>query len=135
MILDFTHISPVNKVDGSYSDDEGFYLGNILWRSISYSLRKKFEENNLLSVLKVLLIYQFMSVSEMQETVIHFLPEYAKCMSLATFFIDGLDHAARSKDTEIHFIFQLPRPRGSGDDFYFVLVGQPINSCRLGVER
>ena len=60
---------PVNKVDGSYSDDEGFYLGNILWRSILVQLKKKFEEKNLLSVVKFPLVYQFMSVSEMRETV------------------------------------------------------------------
>ena len=53
-IVDFRFYTylPVNKVDGSYSDDEGFYLGNILWRSILVQLKKKFEENNLLSVVK-----------------------------------------------------------------------------------
>ena len=84
-IVDFRFYTylPVNKVDGSYSDDEGFYLGNICGEVFSYSLRKKFEENNLLSVVKFPLIYQFMSVSEMRETVIHFLPEYAKCIGKA----------------------------------------------------
>ena len=45
-IVDFRFYTylPVNKVDGSYSDDEGFYLGNILWRSILVQLKKKFEE-------------------------------------------------------------------------------------------
>ena len=129
-IVDFRFYTylPVNKVDGSYSDDEGFYLGNILWRSILVQLKKKFEENNLLSVVKFPLIYQFMSVSEMRETVIHFLPEYAKCIGRPCyFFIDGLDHAARSKDARNSFLSQLPRPEEIGDDFYFVLVGQPIN--------
>ena len=103
-------------------------LGNILWRSILVQLKKKFEENNLLSVVKFPLIYQFMSVSEMRETVIHFLPEYAKCIGRPCyFFIDGLDHAARSKDARNSFLSQLPRPEEIGDDFYFVLVGQPIN--------
>lgn len=101
---------------------------NILWRSILVQLKKKFEENNLLSVVKFPLIYQFMSVSEMRETVIHFLPEYAKCIGRPCyFFIDGLDHAARSKDARNSFLSQLPRPEEIGDDFYFVLVGQPIN--------
>ena len=69
-----------------------------------------------------------MSVSEMRETVIHFLPEYAKCIGRPCyFFIDGLDHAARSKDARNSFLSQLPRPEEIGDDFYFVLVGQPIN--------
>ena len=129
-IVDFRFYTylPVNKVDGSYSDDEGFYLGNILWRSILVQLKKKFEENNLLSVVKFPFIYQFMSVSEMRETVIHFLPEYAKCIGRPCyFFIDGLDHAARSKDARNSFLSQLPRPEEIGDDFYFVLVGQPIN--------
>ena len=87
-IVDFRFYTylPVNKVDGSYSDDEGFYLGNILWRSILVQLKKKFEENNLLSVVKFPLIYQFMSVSEMRETVIHFLPEYAKCIGRPCYF-------------------------------------------------
>ena len=116
------------KVDGSYSDDEGYYLGKTLWRSILVQLKKKFEENNLLSVVKFPLIYQFMSPSEMRETVIRFLPEYAKCIGRPCyFFIDGLDHAARSKDVRNSFLSQLPRPEEIGDDFYFVLVGQPIN--------
>lgn len=129
-IVDFRFYTylPVNKADGSYSDDEGFYLGNILWRSILVQLKKKFEENNILSVVKFPLIYQFMSASEMRETVIHFLPEYAKCIGRPCyFFIDGLDHAARSKDARNSFLSQLPRPEEIGDDFYFVLVGQPIN--------
>ena len=129
-IVDFRFYTylPVNKVDGSYSDDEGFYLGNILWRSILVQLKKKFEENNLLSVVKFPLIYQFMSASEMRETVIRFLPEYAKSVGRPCyFFIDGLDHAARSKDARNSFLSQLPRPEEVGDDFYFILVGQPIN--------
>lgn len=129
-IVDFRFYTylPVNKVDGSYSDDEGFYLGNILWRSILVQLKKKLEEKNLLSVVNFPLIYQFMSVSEMRETVIHFLPEYAKCIGRPCyFFIDGLDHAARSKDARNPFLSQLPRPEEIGGDFYFVLVGQPIN--------
>ena len=129
-IVDFRFYTylPVNKVDGSYSDDEGFYLGKTLWRSILVQLKKKFEENNLLSVVNFPLIYQFMSPSEMRETVIRFLPEYAKCIGRPCyFFIDGLDHAARSKDVRNSFLSQLPRPEEIGDDFYFVLVGQPIN--------
>ena len=129
-IVDFRFYTylPVNKIDGSYSDDEGFYLGKTLWRSILVQLKKKFEENNLLSVVNFPLIYQFMSPSEMRETVIRFLPEYAKCIGRPCyFFIDGLDHAARSKDARNSFLSQLLRPEEIGDDFYFVLVGQPIN--------
>lgn len=129
-IVDFRFYTylPVNKVDGSYSDDEGFYLGKTLWRSILVQLKKKFEENNLLSVVNFPLIYQFMCPSEMRETVIRFLPEYAKCIGRPCyFFIDGLDHAARSRDARNSFLSQLPRPEEIGDDFYFVLVGQPIN--------
>lgn len=129
-IVDFRFYTylPVNKVDGSYSDDEGYYLGKTLWKSILVQLKKKFEENNLLSVVKFPLIYQFMSPSEMRETVIRFLPEYAKCIGRPCyFFIDGLDHAARSKDARNSFLSQLPRPEEIEDDFYFVLVGQPIN--------
>ena len=129
-IVDFRFYTylPVNKVDGSYSDDEGFYLGNILWRSILVQLKKKFEEKNLLSVVKFPLVYQFMSVSEMRETVIRFLPEYAQCIGRPCyFFIDGLDHVARSRDTRNSFLSQLPRPEEIGDDVYFVLVGQSIN--------
>ena len=129
-IVDFRFYTylPVNKVDGSYSDDEGFYLGRILWTSILVQLKKKFEEKNLLSVVKFPLIYRFMSVTEMRETSIHFLPEYAKCIGRPCyFFIDGLDHAARSKDVRNSFLEQLPRPEEMGKDFFFVLVGQPVN--------
>ncbi len=129
-IVDFRFYTylPVNKVDGSYSDDEGFYLGRILWNSILVQLKRKFEEKNLLSVVKFPLIYRYMTVSQMREAAIHFLPEYAKCIGRSCyFFIDGLDHAARSKDARNSFLEQLPRPEEIGDDFFFVLVGQPVN--------
>ena len=129
-IVDFRFYTylPVNKTDGSYSDDEGFYLGRILWSSILVQLKKKFEEKSLLSDVRFPLIYRFMSVSEMRETVIRFLPEYAKCIGRPCyFFIDGLDHAARSKNARDSFLPQLPRPEEIGEDFYFILVGQPVN--------
>lgn len=129
-IVDFRFYTylPVNKVDGSYSDDEGFYLGRILWNSILVQLKKKFEEKNLLSVVKFPLIYRYMTDSQKRETVIHFLPEYAKCIGRPCyFFIDGLDHAARSKEARNSFLAQLPRPEEMGDNYYFVLVGQPVN--------
>ena len=133
-IVDFRFYTylPVNKVDGSYSDDEGFYLGNILWRSILVQLKKKFEENNLLSVVKFPLIYQFMSVSEMRETVIHFLPEYAKCIGgLATFY-RWIRSCCKIKRCTKFILSQLPRPEESGM-ILFVLVGQPIMMViRLG---
>lgn len=129
-IVDFRFYTylPVNKIDGSYSDDEGFYLGRILWTSILVQLKKKFEEKNLLSVVKFPLTYHFMTVTEMKKTAIHFLPEYAKYIGRPCyFFIDGLDHAARSKDVRNSFLEQLPRPEEMGEDFFFVLVGQPVN--------
>lgn len=129
-IVDFRFYTylPVNKIDGSYSDDEGFYLGRILWTSILVQLKKKFEEKNLLSVVKFPLTYRFMTVTEMRKTAIHFLPEYAKHIGRPCyFFIDGLDHAARSKDVRNSFLEQLPRPEEMGEDFFFVLVGQPVN--------
>ena len=129
-IVDFRFYTylPVNKVNGSYSDDEGFYLGGILWRSILVQLKKKFEDKNLLSVVKFPLIYKYMSVSKMKETVMRFLPEYAKCIGKPCyFFIDGLDHAARSKDARLSFLDQLPRPEEVGGNVFFVLVGQPVN--------
>lgn len=39
---------------------------------------------------------------------------YRKALLL---FIDGLDHAARSKDARNSFLSQLPRPEEIGDDF------------------
>ena len=115
-IVDFRFYTylPVNKVDGSYSDDEGFYLGNILWRSILVQLKKKFEENNLLSVVKFPLIYQFMSVSEMRETVIHFLPEYAKCIGRPCyFFIDGLESCCKIKRCTKFIFISIAKTRGN----------------------
>lgn len=129
-IVDFRFYTylPVNKTDGSYSDDEGHYLGRILWLSILVQLKKKFEERNLLSVVRFPLIYRYMSVSEMRDTVMRFLPEYAKCIGRTCyFFVDGIDHAARSNDARNSFLSQLPRPEEIGDDCCFVLVGQPVN--------
>ena len=129
-IVDFRFYTylPVDKMNGSYSDDEGYYLGRYLWSSILEQLKKKFEEKQLLSKVNFPLIYQYMSETEKRETVIRFLPEYAKCIGRPCyFFIDGIDHAARSNNARDTFLSQLPRPGEVGDELYFVLVGQPVN--------
>ena len=88
-IVDFRFYTylPVNKVDGSYSDDEAFIWVIFCGEVFSYSLRKNLKRIIYYLFVKFPLIYQFMSVSEMRETVIHFLPEYAKCIGRPCYFL------------------------------------------------
>lgn len=119
---------PVSKDYPSYSDDEGYYSGDFLWRSILFQLKKAFEEMGKLSELAFPLIYSYLSISEMRETVLKYLPIYAGLVGHPCyFFIDGLDHAARSKKPRESFLSQLPRPDEIGDSVKFILVSQPIN--------
>ena len=119
---------PVSKNYPSYSDDEGYYSGDFLWRSILFQLKKAFEEMGKLSELDFPLIYSYLSISEMRETVLKYLPIYAGLVGHPCyFFIDGLDHAARSKSSRESFLFQLPRPDEIADSVKFILVSQPLN--------
>ena len=129
-IVDFRFYTylPVNKEHPSFSDDEGYYTGDWLWRSLLSQLKKYFEQNDLLYKLNFPLIYNYLSVSEMRKIVLEYLPLYAKAIGRPCYlFIDGLDHAARSKDSRNSFLTQLPLPDEIGDGVKFVLVGQPIN--------
>ena len=49
-IVDFRFYTylPVNKEYPSFSDDEGYYTGDFLWRSLLTQLKKHFEKKNLL---------------------------------------------------------------------------------------
>ncbi len=119
---------PVNKEHPSFSDDAGYYTGDLLWRSILQQLKKYFEAHNLLYELRFPLIYNYLSVQEMRETVLKYLPEYAKAIGRTCYlFIDGLDHAARARDARNSFLSQLPLPQEIDGNVKFVLVGQPIN--------
>lgn len=119
---------PVNKVNGAYSDAEGFYLAQLFWLSILVQLKKKFEEMNMLSKVQFPLIYRYMSVADMRATVLKYLPIYAKYIGRTCFFfVDGIDHAARSNQARDSFLLQLPRPEEVGLNVKFVLVGQPVN--------
>ncbi len=119
---------PVNKDYPSYSDDEGFYSGDLLWRSILSQIKTAFEKMGKLSELNFPLIYSFLTVSEMRETALKFLPIYADLIGRPCYlFIDGLDHAARAKSGKDTFLSQLPRPEEIGNSVKIVLVSQPIN--------
>jgi len=129
-IVDFRFYTylPVNKEHPSFSDDEGYYTGVLLWRSILTQMKKCFEQHGLLCELNFPLIYNYLSVSEMREKVLEYLPLYSKAIGRTCYlFIDGLDHAARSKDSRNSFLSQLPLPNELGDGVKIVLVGQPIN--------
>lgn len=119
---------PVNKDYPSYSDDQGFFSGELLWRSILFQLKKKFEKLGVLSEIEFPLIYCYLTVAEMRETALRFLPKYAELTGHpCILFIDGLDHAARSYNSSTTLLFQLPRPDEIGESVKFVLVSQPIN--------
>ncbi len=129
-IVDFRFYTylPVNKEHPTFSDDAGYYTGDLLWRSILTQLKKYFEKHNLLYKLDFPLIYSYLSVMEMREIVLKYLPEYAKIMGRTCYlFIDGLDHAARASNSRNSFLSQLPLPHEINGDVKIILVGQPIN--------
>lgn len=129
-IVDFRFYTylPVNKDYPSFSDDEGYYTGEFLWRSLLTQLKKHFEKQNLLYKLKFPLIYNYLSVTEMKDAVLKYLPEYANSIGRTCYvFIDGLDHAARSSNSRNSFLAQLPHPNEINGNVKIVLVGQPIN--------
>lgn len=129
-IVDFRFYTylPVNKEHPTFSDDAGYYTGDWLWRSILTQMKQCFEQHGLLCELNFPLIYNYLSVSEMREKVLEYLPLYSKAIGRSCYlFIDGLDHAARSKDSRNSFLSQLPLPNELGDGVKIVLVGQPIN--------
>lgn len=129
-IVDFRFYTylPVNKEYPSFSDDEGYYTGDFLWRSLLTQLKKRFEKHNLLYKLNFPLIYNYLSVTEMKDAVLKYLPEYANLIGRTCYvFIDGLDHAARSSNSRNSFLAQLPLPNEITGNIKIVLVGQPIN--------
>ena len=129
-IVDFRFYTylPVNKDYPSFSDDEGYYTGDFLWRSLLTQLKKRFEKHNLLYKLNFPLIYNYLSVTEMKDAVLKYLPEYANLIGRTCYvFIDGLDHAARSSNARDSFLAQLPHPDEITGNIKMVLVGQPIN--------
>lgn len=129
-IVDFRFYTylPVNKDYPSFTDDEGYYTGDFLWRSLLTQLKKYFEDQNVLFKLNFPLIYNYLSVTEMKEAVLNYLPEYAELVGRTCYvFIDGLDHAARSSNARNSFLAQLPLPNEISGNVKFILVGQPIN--------
>lgn len=129
-IVDFRFYTylPVNKDCPSFSDDEGYYTGDFLWRSLLTQLKKRFEKHNLLYKLNFPLIYNYLSVTGMKDAVLKYLPEYANLIGRTCYlFIDGLDHAARSSNARNSFLAQLPHPDEITGNIKIVLVGQPIN--------
>ncbi len=129
-IVDFRYYTylPVGRDQTSYSDDEGFYLGSLLWKSILVQLRTKFEKMGVLSNVEFPVAYQYLSVSEMRKYAIKFLPIYARKISRTCYiFIDGIDHAARSLNARNSFLLQLPKPEEVGNGIKIILVGQPVN--------
>lgn len=129
-IVDFRYYTylPVNAQYPSFSDDEGFYTGKLLWLSLLNQMKRKFEELGKLAEIGFPLAYSFLSVSELRMHALQFLPIYAGFVERTCyFFIDGIDHAARSTDARNSFLHQLPQPEELGENVKFILVGQPIN--------
>lgn len=129
-IVDFRYYTyiPANTDFTSYSDDEGFYSGALLWKSILVQLKEKFEEQGILSNIKFPIEYQYLNVQEMREYVIKYLPIYANILGRTCYlFIDGIDHAARSINNRNTFLSQIPEPEEIGENVKFILIGQPIN--------
>lgn len=112
-IVDFRFYTylPVNKEYPSFSDDEGYYTGDFLWRSLLTQLKKRFEEHNLLYKLNFPLVYNYLSVTEMKDAVLKYLREYANLIGRTCYvFMDGLDHAARSSNAAKFFLGAIATP-------------------------
>ena len=102
-IVDFRFYTylPVKKEYISYSDDEGFYSGEVLWKSILAQIKAKFAELGILSELSFPIVYQYLTVTEMRTYVLKYLPIYSEKIGRECFFfIDGIDHPARSKSSK-----------------------------------
>ena len=130
-IVDFRYYTyiPVNKESHCFTDDDGYYNGKVLWSSILNQIKKRFEELDILSEQHFPLIFDHLSVSELRQLVLKYLPTYADKLGRTCYiFIDGIDHAARSKDQRTSLISQLPNPSEISDNVKFVLVGQPIDN-------
>lgn len=128
-LIDFRFYTylPVAKDNASYSDDEGFYYGTVLWKSILTQLKIKFEEMKVLSEIEFPIIYQYMNVTEMRNCALKYMSIYAEKMEKECyFFIDGIDHVARSNDVRNSFLLQLPEPDEISESIKLILVGQPI---------
>lgn len=127
-IVDFrfyTYI-PVNRDFPSFSDDEGYYSGEYLWKSILHQIKIGLEEKHMLCTVGFPLVYDYLSVTEKRALALKYLPIYADILGRTCFFfIDGLDHAARSKDKRNTFLLQLPEPEEISNKVKIVLVGQP----------
>ena len=130
-IIDFNFYTyiPVKRSEMFFSNDAGYYSGAYLWRCLLYQLKNKFETLNLLYELQFPLTYGYMNITEMRSTVLKFLGIYAERTNKTCFvFIDGLDHAARSRETANEtFLSQLPTTEEILGNVKFVLVGQPLN--------
>lgn len=129
-IVDFRFYTylPVSKEYPTFSDDEGYYTGDLLWRSLLHQLKEGFEKHNLLYKFDFPLIFDYLSITEMREKVLSFLPKYAEVLGRTCYlFIDGLDHAARSYNSRNSFLYQLPFPNEINGNVKFILVGQPVN--------
>ena len=130
-IIDFNFYTyiPVKRSEMFFSDDAGYYSGAYLWRCLLNQLKIKFEERNLLYEVQFPLTYGYMNITEMRTTVLKFLDIYAQGENKTCFvFIDGLDHAARSRETANEtFLSQLPAFEEISEKVKFVLVGQPLN--------
>lgn len=126
--LKFYAYLPVSKENGSYSDDEGYYRGDMLWNSILTQLRDKFAELGILYEVGFPIVFEYLSISEKRRYALEFLTALSTRIGKTIYlFIDGIDHAARSIDVQKSFLLQLPTPKDIETGIKIILVGQPIN--------
>ncbi len=128
-IIDFNFYTylPARKGNMFFSDDAGYYSGHYLWQCLLEQLKVKFEERGLLCEVKFPLAYGDLSLSEIRNTVLKYLDIYAKKLGRTCYvFIDGIDHAARSRMAASDiFLSQIPAADEIVGDIKFVLIGQP----------
>lgn len=130
-IIDFNFYTykPVQRGQRYFSDDSGYYSGAFLWKYLLNELKNKFSKLELLWDIQFPLTYGFMEIDAMRSTVLKYLAIYAQKMGRTCFvFIDGIDHAARSRyAADETFLSQLPLPGEISGNVKFILVGQPLN--------
>lgn len=131
-IIDFNFYTykPVTRGQRYFSADSGYYSGAFLWRYLLNELKNKFSKLKLLWDVQFPLTYGFMEINEMRSTALKFLAVYAEKIKRTCYvFIDGIDHAARSRQAANEtYLSQLPLPREIQGDVKIILVGQPLNN-------
>lgn len=126
--LRYHTFKPISPEQHFYNTDEGLCTSENLWGTLLKQLRYHFRGK--LAQYKVPINNHFCSTEEMRSHVCRLLKilgqERLKQGERIYICIDGIDHAARAKNT-VSFLGSLYLPEEIPDGVCFVIVGQPAN--------